>query len=159
MKSNIDNQFLYSDLRCNDTYRAKDMLNTSKDINVLYQEGAFFRFVIKNNNVETCSALLTYFETKQFSKKNTEYQEAKEKLIEILENAICEREIPKEMKQVLSPYLDFEGDLYSRLQEFNEEENSDYQLWSGSLQSNSDNPENIICSGEIEPSPDLNYSN
>ena len=63
------NRDLHHYCRCNNTEWVNRILDTSKDINVLYEYGTFFRFATKNNNVEICSALLTYFEEKQFSDK------------------------------------------------------------------------------------------
>ena len=147
------NRDLHHYCRCNNTEWVNRILDTSKDINVLYEYGTFFRFATKNNNVEICSALLTYFEEKQFSDKDDKYLEARYQLKEILENATYEREIPKEMKHVLSSYLDLEFDLDSRLQEFGEEEESNYQLWINSLQTENHISETVALkySGETEP--------
>ena len=151
------NYNLYHYCRRNYTEKIIETLKEGKDINVLYQEGIFFRFAIKDNNLETCSALLTYFEQKQFPNKDDKYLEARDQLQEVLENAICEREISKEMKQVLSPYLNFEDEVDSRLQEFSEEENSKYQSWVSSLETNSDvfNNPTLESTGETELSGDL----
>ncbi len=135
------------------------LLLLNKNLDILHDNGSYFIRAVESNSADIVKSLLDYFEKNQLSAYKEgchEYHILKNKMHDILEMAIEDVELSLEMKQVLSSYLDFEGDLDSRLQEFNEEENSDYQLWASSLQSNSDNPENIICSGETEPSPDLN---
>ena len=125
-------------------------LKEFKYFDVLYDEGRFFSLAIEKNYCEIVKSLIQYFETKQFPIKNNEYSEAKEKLKEILEDATDSIETSAEMKQVLSPYLDFEGDLDNRLQEFSEQENSEYQSWISSLQVDNDVSETSI-SKKTEP--------
>jgi hypothetical protein len=153
MKNKLYNDSLYTFCCQNNTYNTELMLKTFKELDVLYEEGSFFNFAISKNNIEICKALLDYFENKQFPIKDAKYEEGKNKLKEILENATDSIELSSEMKHELSPYLDFEGDLDSRLQEFNKVENSDYQLWINSLQTENRISETaaLKCSGETEP--------
>lgn len=109
------NKILYDLCRWDDTKRVQELLDLFDDIDILYDNGGFFDFAISKNNVEICKALLNYFETKQFLTKNTEYQEAKEKLVEILENVTDSVELSPEIKEVLSPYIDFESSEHNTL--------------------------------------------
>ena len=109
------NKNLYDFCRWNETERVVRILNNFKDIDVLYENGSFFDFAISKNNSEICKALLDYFENKQFPVKNVQYQEEKSKLIEILENATDSVELSIEMKNILSPYINFESSEDDRL--------------------------------------------
>ncbi len=107
---------LYDYCRWNDSENVKNLLNKFSDfIDVLDDRGIFLRLAISGDNLEMLRSLLTYFEEKQFPRKNTEYEEAKNKLIEILENATDSVDLSPEMKQVLSPYIDFEGSEHDTL--------------------------------------------
>ena len=119
------NKNLYDFCRWNETERVVRILNNFKDIDVLYENGSFFDFAISKNNSEICKALLDYFENKQFPVKNVQYQEEKSKLIEILENATDSVELSIEMKNILSPYINFESSEDDRL---NDSFFNDYHL-------------------------------
>jgi len=103
------NNNLYTFFCTNNTINIKKTLELFSEIDVLYEEGIFFNFAISKGNVDVCKALLNYFENKQFPVKSENYKEAKEKLIEILENITNEMELSSEMKEILLPYVDFEG--------------------------------------------------
>jgi len=98
-----------------DANSVKQLLDIFDNIDILYEEGIFFDLVIPKGNVEICKSLLNYFETKQFPTKNTEYHEAREKLVEILENATDSVELSPEIKEILSPYIDFENSEHDTL--------------------------------------------
>ena len=119
------NKNLYDFCRWNETERVVRILNNFKDIDVLYENGSFFDFAISKNNFEICKSLLDYFENKQFPVKNVQYQEEKSKLIEILENASDSVELSIEMKNILSPYINFESSEDDRL---NDSFFNDYHL-------------------------------
>ena len=106
------NDILYSFCCRNDTDQVKTIFKrfnkNTDELDALYSHGWLFNIAISKNNVEICKMLLDFFENKQFPIKNNEYAEAKEKLKEILENATDSIELSPEMKQVLSPYLNFE---------------------------------------------------
>lgn len=119
------NKTLYNFCIWNDTKTVLELLCTFDDINILYENGAFFNSTISKNNFEICEKLLDYFENKQFSSKNIEYEEAKNKLIEILENATDSIELSIEMKNILSPYINFECSEDNRL---NDSFFNDYHL-------------------------------
>ena len=111
-KNNMYNNNLYTFFCTNNTSNIKTILEIFNEIDVLYENGIFFEFALsKGNNVDVCKALLSYFENKQFPEKNREYEEAKGKLIEILENITSDMDISSEMQKVLSPYIDFEDSV------------------------------------------------
>lgn len=111
----MSNKSLYNFCGWNDTKRVQELLDLFDDIDILYENGVFFDLAISKNNVEICKFLLSYFETKQFPIKNSKYQEAREKLVEILENATDSVELSPEIKEVLSPYIDFESSEHNTL--------------------------------------------
>jgi hypothetical protein len=106
---------LYDYCRWNDSKNVKKLLKKSSDIDILDDRGIFLRLAISGNNLEILKSLLTYFEEKQFSTKNTEYHQVREKLVEILENATDSIELSPEIKEVLSPYIDFENSDHNTL--------------------------------------------
>ena len=111
----MSNKSLYNFCGWNDTKRVQELLDLFDDIDILYENGVFFDLAISKGNVEICKSLLNYFETKQFPIKNSKYQEAREKLVEILENATDSVELSPEIKEVLSPYIDFESSEHNTL--------------------------------------------
>lgn len=111
----MNNSTLYNFCCANETRYALIILDSFNDIDVLYKEGVFFDLAVANKNISICKALLNYFETTQFPVKNQRYEEAKEKLTEVLENATDGIELSKEMKEVLAPYIDFEDSIDERL--------------------------------------------
>jgi hypothetical protein len=116
MKSNnLYNNSLYTFFCSNNSSNILFSLKEFDGIDVLYQNGFFFSCAISKGNVEICKALITYFEDKQFPVKDRKYEEAKEKLIEILGNATDNVVLSPEMKKVLSPYIDFEGSEHDTL--------------------------------------------
>ena len=90
-------------------------LSHISNLDLFYNEGRFFNFAISENNYEICKSLIDYFENKLFPVKNDVYEEAKEKLTEILENAIDGVEVSKETQEVLSPYINFDNSFEDRL--------------------------------------------
>lgn len=104
----MDN-IIYNFCCSDDTKYVNTLLSNFDDIDILYKNGILFDIAIGNKNTEICKSLLEYFEEKQFAVKNDRYEKAKEKLIEILENAIDDLDIPLEMKEVLSPYINFDN--------------------------------------------------
>lgn len=115
MSKEILHYNLYNYCSLNNFDKAKSVLTKDLgNIDVMYKNGALFEFSIIKNSTEMLKALLTYFEEKQFPIKNSEYQEAREKLIKILENSISV-ELSLEMKKILSPYIDFEDSEHNTL--------------------------------------------
>ena len=106
---------LYSYCRWNDTEEVINILQQSSDIDILYENGRLFDFALSENNYEICKSLLEYFENKQFPFKNKDYEEAKEKLTEILENAIDGIDLSPEMQEVLRSYVNFDNSFEDRL--------------------------------------------
>ena len=111
----LDNQ-LSDFCRWNDSILVEKFLNDFKNLNVLHENGEMFRFAISKNNLEICNNLLRYFNSVQFlTKDNSEYQNQKNKLCEVLEEAVEMYDISEEMKNILSPYVDFESSEDNRL--------------------------------------------
>lgn len=87
------------------------------ELDVLYDNGRFFKFAILENNYEIFEALLKYFKENQLNKyeiNSEEYNNLNNQLIEILENAIDGVDISPEMQQVLSPYINFDNSFEYR---------------------------------------------
>lgn len=146
--NNMYNNNLYAFFCTNNINNIKKTLDVFNQVDVLYENGTFFAFAISKGNVDVCKALLNYFEKKQFPEKNREYEEAKGKLIEILENITSDMDISSEMQKVLSPYIDFEENIdIARLSDLDEldfnipisfkyEENKEVEIIGGTIESN-----------------------
>ncbi len=96
----------------NDKSLVCDLLEGNKDLDITYKDGKFFIMVVEDNNIEIVKILLDYFNDNQLVKYTTdsaEYLLLKNKLRDILEIAIEDVDLSQEMKEVLSPYIDFEG--------------------------------------------------
>lgn len=96
----------------------KDILSSNNNLDVLHGKGTFFIRSIENNNIKIVEALLEYFEKNQLSKydsRSIEYYNLKTQLIEIIDIAIDEVNLSSEMKEILSPYIDFEGSEHDTL--------------------------------------------
>ena len=139
---------LIRDFCCaDDTNSVKQLLEIFDNIDILYENGIFFDFAISKENVEICKALITYFEDKQFPTKSTEYQEAKDKLIEILENATDSVDLSPEMKQILTPYIDFEGSDHDTL---NDSVLDDYKVAFNEMLEKNNSNENFLTEDNLK---------
>ena len=139
---------LIRDFCCaDDTNSVKQLLEIFDNIDILYENGIFFDFAISKGNVEICKALITYFEDKQFPIKSTEYQEAKDKLIEILENATDSVDLSLEMKQILAPYVDFEGSNHDTL---NDSFLEDYKVAFNEILEKNNSNENFLTEDNLK---------
>jgi hypothetical protein len=121
------NDILYSFCCRNDTDQVKKTLDRyDKDrdqLDILDEEGIFFKLAISNNNYEICDALISFFENKQ-----NPSTEEKEQLQDMLEETTSFADISKEMRLVLKNYVPYEED--SRLEEdFSDLEDVDYKSW------------------------------
>jgi hypothetical protein len=89
-----------------------DILSNTKDLDMTYSDGNFFRLAIDNNNHSVTRDLLSYFESNQLSQckpSSIKYILLKDKIKNILEVAVEDVELSQGMKGILSPYIDFEG--------------------------------------------------
>jgi hypothetical protein len=110
--------------------KAQEIISKNpNDVDVLYKEGIYFKFIIKNDNYTCAKQFLKYFEEKQFSKKDFEYQEAKDILGGILKNySDSDSDLSEEMESVLASYMFTEkellkkGDKYTKLQKYDKAE-------------------------------------
>ena len=141
------NKTLYNFFCWNDIKEIKAILNTFEDVDILYKNGVFFDFAISKGNVEICKALITYFEDKQFSIKNIQYQEAKNKLQEILENITDNIDLSLEMKQILAPYIDFEGSDHDTL---NDSLLDDYKVAFDEMLEKNNSNENFLTEDNLK---------
>ena len=101
-------------------------LNKNSDLDLTYKEGKLFILAVEDNNVKLVEPLLDYFNTNQLAKYtsgSTEYLLLKNKMRDILELAIEDVSLSEEMKEILSPYIDFEGSEHGTINDFLE----DYQ--------------------------------
>lgn len=102
----------------NDKSLVSDLLERNKDLDITYKDGKFFIMSVEDNNIEIVKILLDYFSYNQLVKYttgSTEYLLLKNKLKDILEIAIEDVNLSQEMKEVLSPYIDFEGSEHNTL--------------------------------------------
>jgi len=93
-----------------------NILNKNIDLDLTYNEGEFFTLAIESNSVEIIKTLLDYFNNNQLAKYTsgaTEYLLLKNKIRDILEVAIEDITLSDKMKELLSPYIDFEGSDHS----------------------------------------------
>jgi len=98
-----------------------NILNKNTDLDLTYNEGEFFTLAIESNSVEIAQTLLDYFNKNQLAKytsNSTEYLLLKTKMRGMLEVAIEDVSLSEEMKQVLSPYIDFEGSEHGTIDDF-----------------------------------------
>jgi hypothetical protein len=98
-----------------------NILNKNIDLDLTYNEGEFFTLAIENNSVEIIKTLLDYFNENHLSKYtsgSTEYLLLKNKMRDILEVAIEDVSLSEEMKEMLSPYIDFEGSEHGTINDF-----------------------------------------
>ena len=93
----------------------KEAINKLKNLDIMFEDGVLFQMSIDNGSSDILKTLLKYFENTQYPVKDQVYKGAKEKLTGILESAIDEIELPKEIKEVLAPYIDFEDSIDERL--------------------------------------------
>ena len=97
------------------------ILSNNKEIDVTYNEGEFFIIGIKQNSTDIVKALLDYFKQNQLTNYGISKVEdmSKEdqlltiKIRNILDVATQDVELSREMKEILSPYIDFEGSEHS----------------------------------------------
>jgi len=99
------------------------ILNNNKELDITYNEGEFFIIAIKNNSVDIVKALLDYFKSNQLANStisriedmSKEAQLLITKIRNILDVATQDIDLSKEMKEVLSPYIDFEDSEHNTL--------------------------------------------
>jgi len=145
------NDILYHFCILNDTYEVKRVLErynkTTDEIDVLDENGIFFKIAISKNNFEICEVLLSFFEDKQ-----SPSEEQKENLKEILEEITSFSEISKEMQLALKNYIPYEED--SREECFDEEDDIKFKEWLDSCKtknfSQTDDISNLEITGDME---------
>jgi hypothetical protein len=106
----------YIELSNSISWKNKDfvqgILSKNKNLDLLYRDGKFFNMSIENDCIDIVVSLVSYFDNYQLAKHTsgtTEYLLLKNKLRSALETAIEDVDLSQKMKEVLSPYIDFEG--------------------------------------------------
>ena len=89
--------------RWNNYTSVASLLNKHSDIDIMYEEGKFFRFALQNNNPKMLEMLLHYFEEthKHLDHESFEYKEQKQKLLEFLQDAADTFSISSAIQEVL----------------------------------------------------------
>jgi len=99
------------------------LLSLNKNLDVLHDNGSYFIRAIESNSYDIVNTLLEYFESNQLSKyepRSYKYSSLKKKMYDIIELAIEDAELTKEMQKILTPYLpqkeeDYQLDLNDSL--------------------------------------------
>ena len=96
----------------------QDILSKNKSLDLLYRDGKFFNMAIETDCIDIVVSLVNYFNNYQLAKYTSgtaEYLLLKSKLRSALETAIEDIDISQGMKEVLSPYIDFEDSEHNTL--------------------------------------------
>lgn len=98
-----------------DTKKVSDMLNRYKNIDLVYDDGIYFKLSIKHDNIKMLNFLLQYYEQTNLKgdSNSLEHKVAKYKLQQILQDAVNTFTPSKEMEVVLEKYLPKEEDVNS----------------------------------------------
>jgi hypothetical protein len=94
------------------------ILSRDKNIDLRYKNGNLFIQAVEGNRVEILKLLIEYYQNNQLDKQiksSSEYNVLKSNLINILQTAIEDVMLSPEMKEVLSPYINFEGSEHNTL--------------------------------------------
>ena len=98
---------LYSYFTLNDFEEVKQILmQHHKNIDIMYENGVFFELAIVKDRPEILEILLQHTNNENIDSS---------KLVSILESIIEEVDLSPEMKEILSPYIDFEGSKHDTL--------------------------------------------
>ncbi len=81
----MSNWNLFHCCRENETEEILGILETESDIDIFYEEGSFFFWPVKNDNIKVVIALLDFFEHKFSDSGSYEYQRQKNNLNEVLQ--------------------------------------------------------------------------
>jgi succinate dehydrogenase flavin-adding protein (antitoxin of CptAB toxin-antitoxin module) len=136
----------------NNNYSLKwvsDVLKSDESLDVMQDDGKLFWVSIELGNIEITKALLDYFEEHQLSKYQediAEYHLLKCKMRDILEVAIEDVELTKEMEELLSKYIDFSDENEERENEIKELDNLISFYGEENYHSIEDNDSNYVLS-------------
>ncbi|CAG9335581.1 unnamed protein product [Blepharisma stoltei] len=91
----------------NDIVDAADAMNADPNIDISFQNGAIFWFIIKHNNPDLLRMLLEYYEKNnmQGDSNSLKYKEAKYKLQQWLGEQVDDSRPSKEILKVLKKYM------------------------------------------------------
>lgn len=109
------NSMLCNSCRWNDNQGVIVLLNKNLNIDLTYSDGIYFRLALKYQNVDMLNTLLDYYEKTAMAGgyDSTEYQTAKHKLQDILEDAIKSYDTSEEIQKVLNKYIAEDSDYSS----------------------------------------------
>jgi len=127
-----------------DNNKVRDMLDRHIDIDLIYDDGIFFKLAVKHNNVQIVEVLLKYLDSttlQDLEIDNIEYKVVKNKISVILQDAENSFEVSEEMQQIIAPYLP-NDDEDSQADNFSEDDDKIIQelTATGNSSNNSDNP-------------------
>ena len=104
---------VYDYCRWNDNENIENILNSSSElIDILNDNGLFFRLAISYNNIEVLNTLLQYYEKTQLQGDTNAlgYKVAKHKLQQVLQDAVSSFDVSEEAQQLLNNYLSENND-------------------------------------------------
>lgn len=113
MKNKKELEDLYDYCRWNDIEGVRDLFHqSSSTLDVLDDNGLFFRLAISSSNIVILNTLLEYYENTQLQgeREDLEYKVAKHKLQEVLKEAVNKFDIDKKIQKVLDKYIPKEED-------------------------------------------------
>lgn len=112
---------LFDFCRWNSSDRVQSLLSSSSNIDIFYDNGKFFDLAISNNSPVILKALLNYFEQKKLIYQGDERLKFEYKLKNILYEYSSQYNLPEEISELISPYLEgFDND--------SDEEELDHEL-------------------------------
>jgi hypothetical protein len=103
-------KLLWNRCRTNNTDGAIEVLKRNAILDLMYNEGAVFKFAIQAKNITLLGSLLKYYQKQKLSgdKESIDYKKALFDLKKILEDAEESFEFSKEVKKALQPYFSSE---------------------------------------------------
>jgi hypothetical protein len=110
------NDIILTSYCCSDeNIKAKNLLQKYSDIDLTEDGGIYFRIAIKHKNPEMLNILLDYYEKTKMSENrdSIEYQTAKDKLQQILKDAVKSFDTSDEIQEILNRYIPQDNDTIS----------------------------------------------
>ena len=114
------------------------LIEHCEDIDVMYEDGAFFDFAVSKDNLDMLKLLLQYADDKKVDKNQ---------LREILQKNSEGWDISLEMKQILAPYIDFEGSDHDTL---NDSLLDDYKVAFDEILEKNNSNENFLTEDNLK---------
>ena len=119
--------------------KAQKLLKDYPDsLDIIYKDGVFFDLAITKNNLEMLKTLLKYAEDNLVDRPQ---------LKDILNNIINEDDLSPGMKQILTPYIDFEGSQHNTL---NDSFLDDYKVAFDEMLEKNNSNENFLTEDNLK---------